>query len=74
MHFGIYKQKWYCRWDGVEYKPKKQTERDGFCCPAHKSALHRALKKYGDRALLVKESQGKRPGLGRNKRKRQAKK
>jgi len=74
MRFGIYKQKWYCRWDGVEYKPKEQTDRDGFCCPACKQALHRALKKYNDRALLLKESQPKRPSRGRNARKRRAKK
>lgn len=46
MHLGIYKSTWYCRWDGKQYKPLKDTDRDGFCCDACKMALHRAVKKY----------------------------
>jgi len=46
MHFGIYKSQWFCRWCGLTYKPLKDTDRDGFCSPACKQALHRALKKY----------------------------
>jgi len=74
MRFGIYKTKWFCRLDGVEYKPKEETERDGFCCPACKQYLHRALKKRNAKALLLKERQPKRPGRGRNKHKRRTKK
>jgi len=48
MHFGIYKSTWYCRWDGKQYKPLKDTDRDGFCCPACKQAHHRAYKLYID--------------------------
>jgi len=75
MHFGIYKSVWYCRWCGIQYKPKEQTDKDGFCKPAHKQALHRALRKYNARALRLTESRGKRPGRARNtKRKRKRKK
>lgn len=42
----MYKNIWYCRWDGKTYKPLKKTDRDGFCCPACKQAHHRAYKKY----------------------------
>ena len=48
MRFGIYKDTWYCRWDGKTYKPLKETDRDGFCCPACKQAHHRAYKLYID--------------------------
>jgi len=42
----MYKTIWYCRWDGKQYKPIKETDRDGFCCPACKMAHHRAYNKY----------------------------
>ena len=42
----IYKNTWFCRWCGKAYKPQQQTERDGFCCTAHKQAHHRAFKNY----------------------------
>lgn len=48
MHFGIYKSVWYCRWCGNTYRPQKDTDRDGFCCPACKQAHHRAYKLYID--------------------------
>ncbi len=42
----MWKDVWYCRWCGYEYKPENETDRDGFCCSAHKQAHHRAYKKY----------------------------
>lgn len=36
----------YCRWCGRLYTPLGATDRDGFCMPAHKQALHRAYNKY----------------------------
>lgn len=42
----MYKYRWYCRWCGTHYKPKEQTDRDGFCCAAHKQAHYRAYRKY----------------------------
>ncbi len=54
MRFGIYKQTWFCRWDGKQYRPKKETDRDGFCSPACKQAHHRAYKKYQVAALRQK--------------------
>ena len=42
----MWKEKNYCRWCGKTYKPCETTERDGFCCSAHKQAHHRAYKKY----------------------------
>ena len=48
MHFGIFKSTFYCRWCGNTYKPLKDTDRDGFCCPACKQAHHRAYKLYID--------------------------
>jgi len=50
----IYKSTWYCRWDGKQYRPLKETDRDGFCCPACKQAHHRAYKKYIECALRQK--------------------
>ena len=44
----VYKSIWYCRWCGKNYKPIKDTDRDGFCCPACKQAHHRAYKLYID--------------------------
>jgi len=35
----------FCRWCQVEYIPKKDIGRDGFCCAAHRQALYRARKK-----------------------------
>ena len=55
MHFGIFKSTWYCRWCGKVYKPLKDTDRDGFCCPACKMALHRAIKKYNEWKLSRKK-------------------
>lgn len=42
----MFKSHFYCRWCGVKYCEGKRTERDGFCCAAHKQAHHRAYKKY----------------------------
>jgi len=60
MHFGIYKRTWFCRWCGKPYKPLKETDRDGFCCPACKQALHRAVKKYNEWKLSRKRLSGNR--------------
>jgi hypothetical protein len=67
MHFGIYKSTWYCRWDGKPYKPKKDTDRDGFCCDACKMALHRAVKKYNEWKLSRKSGPQKIKSLTRRK-------
>ena len=42
----MWKSEWYCRWCGETYRPKKRTDRDGFCSTAHKQAHHRAYNKY----------------------------
>lgn len=55
----MYKNIWYCRWDGKTYKPLKETDRDGFCCSACKQALYRARKKYVTTELIsVARAQG----------------
>ncbi len=54
MKFGIYKQTWFCRWCGTPYRPRKETDRDGFCSPKCKQAHHRAYKKYQVAALRQK--------------------
>ena len=54
----IYKTTWYCRWDGKSYRPKQETDRDGFCSPACKQAHYRAYKKY------VTQQDQKKPGAG----------
>ncbi|GAH57530.1 unnamed protein product [marine sediment metagenome] len=42
----MYKYRWYCRWCSSEYKPLKETDRDGFCKGACKQAHYRAYKHY----------------------------
>lgn len=42
----MYKNKYFCRWCGIPYRSEYYSDRDGFCCPAHKQAHHRAYKKY----------------------------
>lgn len=36
----------HCRWCGIAYYAAQPLDKDGFCKPAHKMALHRAHKKY----------------------------
>ena len=67
MHFGIYKNTWYCRWCGHTYRPLKDTDRDGFCSPACKMAHHRAYKKYIEWKLLRKKTIEKKNTGGRRK-------
>ena len=50
----IYKRIWYCRWDGKSYRPKQETDRDGFCSPACKQAHYRAYKKYVTQPIRLK--------------------
>jgi len=64
-----YKER-FCRWDSKPYYPAREIGRDGFCCPACKAALHRALKKY----LLAREILKARPAALSVTRRRRAKK
>lgn len=42
----IRKHKSYCRWCGIVWTPAVISDRDGFCCTAHKQAHHRAYSRY----------------------------
>lgn len=55
----MYKSTWYCRWCGNEYRPDKESERDGFCSDKCKQALHRAYKAYTDYLLGKRGKRGK---------------
>lgn len=36
----------HCRWCGKHYNAAQPHGKDGFCCPGHKQAHHRAYRKY----------------------------
>ena len=51
MAYGLLK---ICRFCGCQYRAKYDSEKDGFCCTAHRQAAYRARKKYALRKLELK--------------------